>query len=468
MILPHENASAGIELPLDLGIIRKYSIAGPRYTSYPPATKFTFPGEARELEDAIADDNRPGAGPLSLYFHLPFCETQCWYCGCNTVVTRRREAAVEYVDDLAREVALMAARMDRDRPVRQVHFGGGTPTFLAPDELARLGLLIHENFLIDPACEFGVEIDPRRLTADHVEALQIIGANRASIGVQDTNPQVQLAIHRWQPQELNIQAVSWLRDAGFESVSVDLIFGLPLQTAESFARTIDEVLTLSPDRLSVFSYAHVPWIRPAQRIFEARGQLCAPEEKLAMFAVAHRMLTAAGYVDIGLDHFARPDDELAIAQRNGTLHRNFQGYSTEAGASLYGFGVTSISSTPDTYRQNFKGLTEWREAIAAGRLPVERGLVLTDEDRRRRAIIMRIMCDRRLDYAELSRQLGTDVARAYAPEIASLDDLEADGIVVRTPAGLAVTPRGVPLLRVVAMRFDATFTPGETKHSQTV
>ena len=467
MILPQENASPP-DPPLDLGVIRKYSIAGPRYTSYPPATKFTFPGEARELEDAIADDNRPEAGPLSLYFHVPFCETLCWYCGCNTIVTRRREAAAEYVDDLTREVELMAARLDPDRPVRQIHFGGGTPTFLPPEELARLGLVIHENFFVHPECEFGVEIDPRRLTKDHVEALRVIGANRASIGIQDTNPQVQLAIHRWQPQELNIQAVSWLREVGFGSVSVDLIFGLPLQTADSFSRTIDDTLALAPDRLSVFSYAHVPWIRPAQRIFESRGQLCAPEDKLAMFATAHRQLTAAGYVDIGLDHFARPDDELAIAQRNGTLHRNFQGYSTEAGASLYGFGVTSISSTPGTYRQNHKGLAEWRRAIAAGRLPIERGLVLTDEDRRRRTLIMRIMCDRRLDHAAVSREIGVDVTQAYAPEIASLDDLERDGIVVRTPAGIAVTPRGVPLLRVVAMRFDATFSPGETRHSQTL
>ena len=467
MILPQETASPAAP-PLDLGIIRKYSIAGPRYTSYPPATKFTLPGGAKEFEDAIADDNRQGSGPLSLYFHIPFCETLCWYCGCNTVITRRSEAASEYIDDMVREVALVAARLDLDRPVRQIHFGGGTPTYLPPEQLARLGLLIHENFFVHPECEFGVEVDPRRLTKDHVEALRVIGANRASIGVQDTNPDVQLAIHRWQPQELNIQAVSWLREAGFSSVSVDLIFGLPLQTAESFSRTIDDTLALAPDRLSVFSYAHVPWIRPAQRIFESRKQLCTPEEKLAMFAVAHRKLTAAGYVDIGLDHFARPDDELAIALRNGTLHRNFQGYSTEAGASLYGFGITSISSTAGTYRQNHKGLAEWRGAIAAGRLPIERGLVLTEEDRRRRTIIMRIMCNRRLDYAAVSREIGVDVAQAYASEIASLGDLEADGIVVRTPAGITVTPVGAPLLRVVAMRFDATFRPGETRHSQTL
>ncbi len=468
MILTDETASPPAAPLLDLELIRKYSVAAPRYTSYPPATKFTLPGEASELQDAIADDNRPGAGPLSLYFHLPFCESQCWYCGCSTIITRNRESASDYVDVLEREVQLVAARIDRHRPVTQIHLGGGTPTFLPPEELARMGMLIHGNFFPDRNCEFGVEIDPRRLTRDHVEALRVIGANRASIGVQDTNPQVQLAIHRWQPPELNAQAVAWLRDAGFNSVNVDLIYGLPLQTAETFAQTIDDVLAISPDRLSVFSYAHVPWLKPAQRIFESRQQLPTPEEKLAMWAVAHDKLTAAGYVDIGLDHFARPGDELAVAQGNGTLHRNFQGYSTAAGTSLYGFGVTSISSTIDSYRQNFKGLDEWRHAIAAGQLPIERGLILTDEDQRRRTIIMRIMCDRKIDYRSMSSLLGVDITSHYAPEIADLEDLEADGLILRTPRGIEVTPRGVPLLRIVAMRFDATFTPGTSRHSQTI
>ncbi|HXQ81016.1 MAG TPA: oxygen-independent coproporphyrinogen III oxidase [Opitutaceae bacterium] len=467
MILPHEpTAAPGAALDLDL--IRKYAIAGPRYTSYPPATRFTPDFDRERLEAAIAADNCPGAGPLSLYFHLPFCESLCWYCGCNTVITRRRESAREYLGDLEREMTLIASRLRRGRPVRQIHFGGGTPTFFPPEELARLGLLIYEHFDLDADCEFSVEIDPRGLTAEHVEALRVIGVNRASLGVQDTDPKVQIAIHRWQPSPLNRQAVTWLRDAGFTSISVDLIYGLPKQSAGSFGRTIDEVLTLGPDRLSVFSYAHVPWLKPAQRIFEVRGELPPPEEKLAMAAVAHERLTRAGYVDIGLDHFARPDDELAVAQRSGTLQRNFQGYSTAAGASLYGFGVSSISSTPDSYRQNFKGLDEWRAALAAGRLPVERGLILTEEDRRRRTLIMGLMCDRRLDYAALSASLGVNVARVYATEIAGLADLEADGLLVRGPNGIEVLARGVPLLRVIAMRFDATFTPGAGRHAQTV
>jgi oxygen-independent coproporphyrinogen-3 oxidase len=466
MILP--EAPPSVEPVLDLDLIRKYSIPGPRYTSYPPATKFTTELASLRLDQALEADNGPGAGPVSLYFHLPFCESRCWFCGCHTVITTRRDSAAEYLDDLAREMRLTAVRMDRSRAVTQIHLGGGTPTFFPPDELRRLGTLVREIFNVAPGCEFSVEIDPRRLTHDHVLALREIGARRASLGVQDTNPRVQIAIHRLQPQWQNEQAVRWLREAGFESINVDLIHGLPLQTRVSFARTIDEVLTLEPDRLSIFSYAHVPWIKPAQKIFDDRVQLPGAEEKLAMFALAHEALTGVGYVDIGLDHFAKPGDELAIALREGTLHRNFQGYSTQGGASLYSFGISAISSTPDTYRQNHKGLVEWRAALDTGQLPVERGLRLSAGDRFRRTVIMGLMCDRRLDYAALSRKLRIDFAAFYSPEIASLDDLEADGLVRRTPAGLEVTRRGVPLLRVIAMRFDPTVTTSAHQHSRTI
>lgn len=464
---------ATVESPLSttvrLDLIRKYSISAPRYTSYPPATKFTGDLAALRLGEAINEDNRPGAGPLSLYFHLPFCETRCWFCGCNTVITQRRDAATEYLVDLEREIRLTASRMDCDRVVSQIHFGGGTPTFFPPDELRQLGKLIREVFPNRASnCEFGVEIDPRRLTAAHVEALQEIGVNRASLGVQDTDAKVQQAIHRVQPREMNENAFAWLRGAGIGSINVDLIYGLPLQTVGSFRRTIEDVLELNPDRLSVFSYAHVPWIRPAQRIFEKTGGMPDAEAKLAMFASAHEKLTAADFVDIGLDHFARPDDALANAQREGTLHRNFQGYSTQAGASLYSFGISAISSTPSIYRQNFKTLSEWRAALDADSIPVERGLRLTPEDVRRRTIIMRLMCDRRLDFRRLSTELGVEFAVAYSAEIAGLSDLVADGLIACTSEGLQVTQIGVPLLRVIAMRFDATLT-GETRlHSRTI
>jgi oxygen-independent coproporphyrinogen-3 oxidase len=328
--------------------------------------------------------------------------------------------------------------------------------------------LIREHFTLATDCEFSVEIDPRRLARDHVTALREIGANRASLGVQDTNPRVQLAIHRIQPQAVNEQAFAWLREAGFVSINVDLIYGLPLQTPRSFAKTIDDVLRLGPDRLSVFSYAHVPWIKPAQKIFDDRSQLPGAEEKLAMFAVAHEKLTAAGFVDIGLDHFARPDDSLAVAQRAGTLHRNFQGYSTQAGASLYGFGISSISSTPDTYRQNHKSLSEWRASLDAGELPVERGLRLTDDDKRRRVIVMRLMCDRRLDFARLSSELGVNFAQEYAAEIESLAELADDGLLTMTTCGIEVTALGGPLLRIIAMRFDARYVAAPERHAPAI
>jgi oxygen-independent coproporphyrinogen-3 oxidase len=468
MISPDEFSAQPPTSSLNLDLIRKYSIPAPRYTSYPPATQFIPELETVDVEKAYADDNLAGAGPLSLYFHLPFCETRCWYCGCNTVITKRHDAAAEYIDDLATEMALIAKRTDCSRLVTQVHLGGGTPTFLPPDQLRRLGELIKEYFTLAPGCEVSAELDPRRLKLGHIRALREMGATRASLGVQDTNRKVQLAINRYQPHSLNEQAMSWLRAEGFTSVNVDLIYGLPLQTADTFAKTLDDVLAISPERLSVFSYAHVPWIKPAQRIFEDRGQLPTPEEKLAMFALAHERLMAAGYIDIGLDHFAKPDDELARAQRAGTLHRNFQGYSTHAGASLYGFGLSSISQTSQVYLQNQKTLIAYRTALAAGQLPVERGLRLTAEDQRRRKIIMHIMCDRRLDYKKLSLELGLDFPQVYGHEIASLLDLAADGIISLGSEGFAITPAGAPLLRVVAMRFDATLKPAAGKHAQVI
>jgi oxygen-independent coproporphyrinogen-3 oxidase len=452
----------------NVDLVEKYSIAGPRYTSYPPANLFSGDFRMADVEMTIEEDNALDAGPLSLYFHLPFCESLCWYCGCNTVITRNRGVVPDYLDYLLKEVDLTAERVSGRRSVEQVHLGGGTPTFLAPDELAELGMLIQSRFKIGRDCEFSVEIDPRTLTKDHVEALRVIGANRASLGIQDTDPKVQIAIHRWQPKVLNAQAMAWLREAGFESVNVDLIYGLPLQTTESFSRTIDDIMELKPDRLSVFGYAHVPWVKPAQRIFDDRHELPGPQERVAMFALAHEKLRAAGYVDIGLDHFALPDDELATALSTGGLQRGFQGYSTKGGTSLYGFGISSISSTERSYRQNFKDLSLWKAALDRGDLPVEKALFLTREDIRRRALIMRIMCTRGLDYASLSEELGVDVAKSYSAEIEGLADLEADGILSRSESGIEVLPNGWPLLRVVAMRFDATITGGADRHSRAV
>ncbi|HWA25623.1 MAG TPA: oxygen-independent coproporphyrinogen III oxidase [Lacunisphaera sp.] len=453
MVFPRFTNPLPVEPALEL--VRKYNIPGPRYTSYPTAPQFSPEVKREELREEIARDNRDPTRPLSLYFHLPFCESLCWYCGCNTVITRRRSSAGEYVDLLCRELALTQPLLNSARPVTQLHFGGGTPTFLPPSEIDRLGRAIHSVFTFAPDAEISVEIDPRRLTREHVDAYRRLGCNRASLGVQDTNPQVQLAIHRWQPLAQTAQAITWLREAGYESVAVDLIYGLPVQTAASFARTLEEVIALKPDRLAVFSYAHVPWLKPAQKIFDDRGQLPDSESKLAMLTIAARALTGAGYVHIGMDHFARPDDELARAHDDGTLYRNFQGYTTRAGASLYGFGMSSISQTDGSFRQNFKDLEEYTAAVKRDELPVERGCLLNGDDLNRRAMIMDIMCRKQVNYAMLSNRLGIDVPRAFAAEIESLTDLEADGLLRRGADGIEITPLGELFRRVIAMRFDA-------------
>lgn len=466
MVSPRYTVQLPVEPAIEL--VRKYNIPGPRYTSYPTAPQFSADVDRAALMAEIAADNRDVSRPLSLYFHLPFCESLCWYCGCNTVITQRRASAGEYVDLLCQEIALTQPLLNTARPVTQLHFGGGTPTFLPPEEIDRLGRAINSVFTFSPDAEISVEIDPRRLTKAHVQAYRRLGCNRASLGVQDTNPEVQMAIHRWQPLAQTAQAIKWLRDAGYHSVSVDLIYGLPLQTEASFAKTVEEVIALNPDRLAVFSYAHVPWIKPAQKIFDQRNQLPSTEAKLAMLTTATRALTAAGYVHIGMDHFARPNDELAIAHDNGTLYRNFQGYTTRAGASLYGFGMSSISQTDGSFRQNFKDLPEYEQALKKGELPIERGFLLSPDDKRRRALVMDIMCRSRVDYLDLSHRIGVDAPTEFAAEIASLADLEADGLLTRDAMGFDITPLGELFRRIIAMRFDAYLDRGPRKYSKTV
>ena len=466
MVSPRNTVQVSVEPALEL--VRKYNIPGPRYTSYPTAPQFSEAIDRAQLRADIAVDNEDAASPLSLYFHLPFCESLCWYCGCTTVITTRRASAGEYVSWLEKELTLTAPLVNTARRVTQLHFGGGTPTFLPPAEIDRLAAAIHRHFKFSPDSENSVEIDPRRLTKEHVEAFRRLGCNRASLGVQDTNPEVQLAVHRWQPLAQTAQAITWLRETGFQSVSLDLIYGLPLQTPESFSKTLDEIIGLNPDRLAVFSYAHVPWIKPSQKIFDTREQLPSTEAKLTMLMTAVAKLTAAGYVQIGMDHFARPDDELAVAFADGSLHRNFQGYTTRAGASLYGFGMSSISETEGAFRQNSKDLPDYIAGLEADRLPIERGYLLSEDDRRRRAIISDVMCGRGLDYAALSGRLGLDFAATYASELASLADLEADGLLTRHPDRIAITEMGRLFLRIIAMRFDAHLTKRPGGFSKTV
>ncbi len=455
-------------LQVDLDLVKKYNVAGPRYTSYPPATKFTDTVTWDELSARI-DANNQTARDLSIYFHIPFCETLCWFCGCTTVITTNHDKGKDYIDYLSREVAKMAAKLNPDRKVVQLHFGGGSPTFLRPDEIRRLGDIIHKHFKFSPDIEASVEVDPRRLTREHMVALREVGFNRASMGVQDFNPQVQEAIHRIQPREMTQQAIDWMRELGYGSINLDLIYGLPHQTPATFNETLDTVLEMKPDRLAVFSYAHVPWIKPAQRILEEKI-LPTPESKLEVLKLVIERLTANDqYVYIGMDHFAKPTDELAVAQRNKQLQRNFQGYSTRAGSDIYSFGMSAISQIPDAYWQNEKELPKYQKAVDAGRAPLHRAYFVTAEDKIRRETIMRAMCDLSLDFAAMSQKLGINFAEHFASELASLAPFEADGLVKRTASGLEVTDKGRLFIRNIAMCFDNTLAPAsERRHSRTI
>jgi oxygen-independent coproporphyrinogen-3 oxidase len=411
---------------VDLDLIRKYDRPGPRYTSYPPANHFD--GRfASEIPAEIEKNNRT-PGSLSLYFHLPFCQTLCWYCGCNNVVTKQKTQSATYLQYLEKEIGLLTRQLHPEREVVQLHWGGGTPTFLAPDEIRTLGDLTRQRFPLSPKVETSVEIDPRRLTDEHIQALKDAGFNRISMGVQDHNPEVQKAINRVQPRELNEEVFRSLRAAGFSSISVDLIYGLPLQTVESFSQTLDEVLELQPDRMAVFSYAHVPWLKPAQLLLE-RSVLPSAETKFQLLKLTIEKLTSSGYRYIGMDHFARADNDLAKAQDDGTLQRNFQGYSTLAGADVYGIGNSSLSQTAGAYWQNAKQLFDYYGALDRGELPIASGYVLTRDDRIRRQTIMRLMCDGRLDFPNMSSLLGVDFKDYFASELESLRTLEDDGLV---------------------------------------
>ncbi|MGA0327389.1 MAG: oxygen-independent coproporphyrinogen III oxidase [Limisphaerales bacterium] len=423
-------------MKVDLDLIRKYNVPGPRYTSYPPATHFTDEVDHDGLMANLKENNE-GCRDLSLYFHLPFCETLCWFCGCTTVITQDHSRSTPYLDLIEREMDLMREHLNPQRKVVQWHLGGGTPTFLQPEDL-----------------EAGVEIDPRRISRDTIVALQESGFNRASMGVQDHHPEVQKAIHRIQPYAMTAQAIDWLRECGFESLNVDLIYGLPHQTVQSFEQTLEDTLKLQPDRFAVFSYAHVPWIKPAQKIFQERANLPSPETKLELLKLTIEKLTAEGYRYIGMDHFAREDDELSIAQRQKTLQRNFQGYSTRGGVDIYSFGMSSISQSEKAYWQNLKELPAYTQSVQEGQLPIHRGYLMSEEDLLRRQTIMRLMCDLELDFDHMSQLLGVPFEVHYQRELASLEDLREDGLIAFSQGGLKVTDLGRLLIRNIAMRFD--------------
>lgn len=448
-------------------LIHRYDRPGPRYTSYPTAPHFSSDFTDLDWELAISDNNRTSGRDLSLYVHIPFCDTLCWFCGCTTIISRRKEVSAKYVEALIREIDLYADRMHPERRVVQIHWGGGTPTHLSPEQIQRVGQHIQDRFRVSVDAEISCEMDPRGLENGHLEALRCVGFNRASIGVQDFNPEVQKAINRVHDEALVRRVVERIRAAGFASINMDLIYGLPHQTPESFAETLRTIRTLNPDRLAVFSYAHVPWMMPHQKLIHD-ADLPDPAEKARMLAHVVESLTQEDWTYIGMDHFARSTDALAVAQQNGTLQRNFQGYSTRSGVDIYAFGMSSISQLPATYAQHSKNLSEWYDHVDAGRLPVAKGLILSPDDVRRRHVIMRLMCDMRLDFRTLSEQLGIDFPSEFSKELTGLHAFLDDGLLVETANGLRVTDTGRLFVRNMAMQFDAYLSVGEARYSRTV
>jgi oxygen-independent coproporphyrinogen-3 oxidase len=438
----------------DPALIRRYDKAGPRYTSYPTAVQFHEGFGEAEYRAAAAASNAGGA-PLSLYFHLPFCDTVCYYCACNKIVTKNRKRTGPYLERLFREVELQGALFDRSRSVEQLHWGGGTPTFLSHAEMRALMDKTRAHFTLcdDDSGEYSIEVDPREADAATIALLRELGFNRLSLGVQDFDPTVQKAVNRIQSEAETFAVLDAARRTGFRSVNMDLIYGLPHQSVASFMTTLDKVIAAAPDRLSVFNYAHLPELFKTQRQIDVAA-LPSPAEKLAILQHAIERLTAAGYVYIGMDHFARPDDELAVAQRNGTLYRNFQGYSTHADCDLVAMGITAIGKVGDTYSQNLKTIEDYDRALDAGRLPVFRGLALTHDDRLRRAVITGLICHFTLDFTAIESAYGIVFRDYFADELHALAAMQADGLVTLAPGSITVNPSGKLLIRNICMVFD--------------
>lgn len=435
---------------IDFDAYVKYSRPGPRYTSYPTALEFSGDFSYKSYINELK--NRDKTRPLSLYFHLPFCRSACYFCGCNVIYTSKEDKKERYIDYLERELEILSSHLDTTSPVLQLHFGGGTPTFFSAAQLDKIIKLIKAKFTnFSKEAEISCEIDPRFLNEDQIKVLTSHGFNRISYGVQDFDPKVQAEIHRIQPYEITQNAVNLARRYGIKSINMDLIYGLPYQTLGSFKDTLKMALTLSPDRLAIFNYAHVPWIKKSMRKFD-ETTLPSPKTKLEILKFTAEFLTQNGYKMIGMDHFARPDDELFKALNDGTLHRNFQGYTTKGGADLIGVGVTSIGELKRHYAQNFKDLDEYENAIDAGRLPYSRGVYLSDEDLLRKAVIMSLMANFTLDIKAIEREFGVSFKEHFKAELDELKNLSE--FVQITDDRLIVNETGAMLIRNIAMCFD--------------
>ncbi|MEO8010071.1 MAG: oxygen-independent coproporphyrinogen III oxidase [Dokdonella sp.] len=441
---------------IDPELLRRYDRPGPRYTSYPTAAQFDDRfGEAQLRKAAEASNGDPIPRRLSLYVHIPYCTSPCFYCGCNRTITRDKARADSYLLRLYREIAMMPALFDRDRDVIQCHFGGGTPNFLSPVQLAEVMDSLRRNFHFSESVDrdISIELDPRFVTPAEVAELAAIGFNRASLGVQDFDPDVQAAVNRIQDVDETLAIIDASRASGMRSVNVDLIYGLPKQTREGFTRTLDIVTRIRPDRLAIYGYAHMPRLFKAQRHID-EADLPSAAEKLGLLCLAIEKLDAAGYVYIGMDHFALPDDELARAQANGSLHRNFMGYTTHADCDLIGLGVSAISHIGDTFSQSPRDLTTWQAAIDEGRLPVYRGMQMDEDDCLRADLIQSLMCQGEIPVEALERRYAIDFEHYFADALARLKPLVADGLVTVGRGRVVATTQGRLLLRNIAMCFD--------------
>ncbi|MBI4191261.1 MAG: oxygen-independent coproporphyrinogen III oxidase [Betaproteobacteria bacterium] len=439
---------------IDLDLIRRFDQLGPRYTSYPTADRFVESFDAAAYESWLARRNVGGiTRPLALYLHLPFCSTLCFYCACNKIITRDRSKGATYLKYLTEEIALQTSALGGDARVEHMHWGGGTPNFFTLDQVAELSTQLRDHFDLDFNGEYSIEIDPRSADAAYIAGLREHGFNRISLGVQDFDPNVQRAVHRIQSEAQTLEVIAAARQNGFRSVNIDLIYGLPKQSLVSFERTLERVITANPDRIAVYNYAHLPKLfKPQRRIQEA--DLPAPETRLKLLALAIRWLTSAGYQYIGMDHFAKTDDSLAVAQRQGRLHRNFQGYSTHADCDLIALGVSAIGNIGPTYSQNFRTLEEYYDSLDRNTLPIMRGLELSADDLLRRAVIGALMCHFAVSKESFTASYLIGFDKYFENELNELREYEELGLVELGDDGITVSPRGRLLVRNIAMVFD--------------
>jgi oxygen-independent coproporphyrinogen III oxidase len=455
-------------IKFDLGLINRYNRSGPRYTSYPTALELHDGFGDAEYRAQIQKSNAIG-GPLSLYFHIPFCDTVCFYCACNKIVTKNRAHSIPYLESLGREIEMVGTLFDQGRIVNQLHWGGGTPTFLTYDQMKMLMDNTRKHFRLrdDDQGEYSIEVDPRETNHKTIRQLRELGFNRISLGLQDFDPGVQKAVNRIQSKEKTFAVLEAAREHGFRSTNVDLIYGLPLQTVETFANTLDQVLEYAPDRFSIFNYAHLPSRFKTQRqIHEA--ELPSASVRLDILQMVGQKLSEAGYAYIGMDHFAKPDDELAVAQREGKLYRNFQGYSTHSDCDLIGLGMTSIGRVADAYVQNVKELDDYNELILSGRLPVFKGVELDADDKLRRAVITQLICHFELLYKEIESHFRIDFESYFASELANLGAMQQDGLLTVSNHKIEVLPPGRLLIRNICMIFDKYLAKKQEQFSRVI